>query len=164
MGLLTCSRKKSTLTSTSNEQVNTFLCFWDLFWMHCRIFEVSFSYRPYSRDNNRHGSTKNNSNKSERPVDALAVKKITHWLTDNLKSRDASASENWRNRNPNIGHHGVAKVFQRRHEIMLQCFFAFLEKHSNEFHSIGFQQRLDYGLWKKYKSTVAPAAAVWAGN
>ena len=39
-------------------------------------------------------------NKSERPVDALAVKKIsithslTHSVTDNLKSRDASASKN----------------------------------------------------------------------
>ena len=34
--------------------------------------------------------TKNN---SERPVDALAVKNIPHPLTDNLKSRDASASK-----------------------------------------------------------------------
>ena len=32
-------------------------------------------------------------NNSERPVDALAVKKVNHWLTDNLKSRDASASK-----------------------------------------------------------------------
>ena len=36
-------------------------------------------------------------NKSERPVDALAVKNInhslTHSVTDNLKSRDASASK-----------------------------------------------------------------------
>ena len=32
-------------------------------------------------------------NNSERPVDALAVKKVTHSLTDNLKSRDASASK-----------------------------------------------------------------------
>ena len=35
-------------------------------------------------------------NKSERPVDALAVKKgesLTHSLTNNLKSRDASASK-----------------------------------------------------------------------
>ena len=31
--------------------------------------------------------------KSERPVDALAVKKVNHSLTDNLKSRDASASK-----------------------------------------------------------------------
>ena len=30
---------------------------------------------------------------SERPVDALAVKKVTDWLTHNLKSRDASASK-----------------------------------------------------------------------
>ena len=31
---------------------------------------------------------------SERPVDALAVKKkVNYWLTDNLKSRDASASK-----------------------------------------------------------------------
>ena len=36
--------------------------------------------------------------KSERPVDALAVKKyqsFTHSLTDNFKSRDASASKNF---------------------------------------------------------------------
>ena len=36
-------------------------------------------------------------NKSERPVDALAVKKyhsLTESLSDNLKSRDASASKN----------------------------------------------------------------------
>ena len=32
--------------------------------------------------------------KSERPVDALAVKNINDSLTDNLKSRDASASKN----------------------------------------------------------------------
>ena len=32
--------------------------------------------------------------KSERPVDALAVKNIPHPLTDNFKSRDASASKN----------------------------------------------------------------------
>ena len=34
-------------------------------------------------------------NNSERPVDALAVEKsyITHSVTDNLKSRDASASK-----------------------------------------------------------------------
>ena len=32
-------------------------------------------------------------NNSERPVDALAVKNITHPLTDNFKSRDASASK-----------------------------------------------------------------------
>ena len=35
-------------------------------------------------------------NKSERPVDALAIKKyesLTHSLTDNFKSRDASASK-----------------------------------------------------------------------
>ena len=36
-----------------------------------------------------------NNKKSERPVDALAVKTlITHSLTDNFKSRDASASKN----------------------------------------------------------------------
>ena len=39
-----------------------------------------------------------NENKSERPVDALSVKNINHSLTDsptdNLKSRDASASKN----------------------------------------------------------------------
>ena len=34
-------------------------------------------------------------NKSERPVDALAVKNINYWATDNLKSRDASASKKW---------------------------------------------------------------------
>ena len=33
-------------------------------------------------------------NNSERPVDALAVKNINDRLTDNLKSRDASASKN----------------------------------------------------------------------
>ena len=36
-------------------------------------------------------------NKSERPVDALAVKKhqsLTDSLSDNFKSRDASASKN----------------------------------------------------------------------
>ena len=32
--------------------------------------------------------------KSERPVDALAVKNIPYPLTDNLKSIDASASKN----------------------------------------------------------------------
>ena len=32
--------------------------------------------------------------KSERPIDALAVKNMNHPLTDNFKSRDASASEN----------------------------------------------------------------------
>ena len=32
-------------------------------------------------------------NNSERPVDALAVKKVNYWLTDNLKSKDASASK-----------------------------------------------------------------------
>ena len=32
-------------------------------------------------------------NNSERPVDALAVKTVNHSLTDNLKSRDASASK-----------------------------------------------------------------------
>ena len=37
----------------------------------------------------------NNKNNSERPVDALAVKKVNDSLnTDNLKSRDASASKN----------------------------------------------------------------------
>ena len=35
-----------------------------------------------------------NINNSERPVDALAVKKMNDWLTHNLKSRDASASKN----------------------------------------------------------------------
>ena len=34
-----------------------------------------------------------NSKKSERPVDALAVKNMNHPLTDNFKSRDASASK-----------------------------------------------------------------------
>ena len=38
-------------------------------------------------------------NNSERPVDALAEKHP--WLTDNLKSRDASASKNF-----NIGKEG----------------------------------------------------------
>ena len=33
-------------------------------------------------------------NNSERSVDALAVKKVTDSLTDNLKSRDTSASKN----------------------------------------------------------------------
>ena len=33
-------------------------------------------------------------NNSERPVDALAVKKMNDWLTHSLKSRDASASKN----------------------------------------------------------------------
>ena len=33
-------------------------------------------------------------NKSERPVDALAVKKMNYSPTDNLKSRDASAPKN----------------------------------------------------------------------
>ena len=33
-------------------------------------------------------------NNSERSVDALAVKKVDDSLTDNLKSRDASASKN----------------------------------------------------------------------
>ena len=34
-------------------------------------------------------------NNSERPVDASAVKKkVNYWLTDNLKSRDDSASKN----------------------------------------------------------------------
>ena len=33
-------------------------------------------------------------NNSERPIDALALKKVNHWLSDNLKSRDASASKN----------------------------------------------------------------------
>ena len=33
-------------------------------------------------------------NNSERPVDALAIKKVTDSLSDNLKSRDASASKN----------------------------------------------------------------------
>ena len=33
-------------------------------------------------------------NNFERPVDALAVKKVNHSVTDNLKSRDASASKN----------------------------------------------------------------------
>ena len=33
-------------------------------------------------------------NKSERPVDALALKTVNHPLTDNLESRDASASKN----------------------------------------------------------------------
>ena len=32
-------------------------------------------------------------NKSKRPVDALAVKKVSDWLTHSLKSRDASASK-----------------------------------------------------------------------
>ena len=32
-------------------------------------------------------------NNSERPVDALAVKNVNYWLTDSLKSRDASASK-----------------------------------------------------------------------
>ena len=32
-------------------------------------------------------------NKSERPVDALAVKKVNYSVADNLKSRDASASK-----------------------------------------------------------------------
>ena len=32
-------------------------------------------------------------NNSERPVDALAVKKVTYSLSDNLKSKDASASK-----------------------------------------------------------------------
>ena len=32
-------------------------------------------------------------NNSERPVDALAIKKVTDSLSDNLKSRDASASK-----------------------------------------------------------------------
>ena len=36
------------------------------------------------------GAWKNN---SVRPVDALAVKKVNHSVTDNLKSRDASASK-----------------------------------------------------------------------
>ena len=31
--------------------------------------------------------------KSERPVDALAVKNVNYSLSDNLKSRDASASK-----------------------------------------------------------------------
>ena len=35
----------------------------------------------------------NNKNSSERPVDALAIKKVNDSLTDNLKSRDASASK-----------------------------------------------------------------------
>ena len=33
-------------------------------------------------------------NNSERPVDALAIKKVNRPLTDNIKSRDASASKN----------------------------------------------------------------------
>ena len=33
-------------------------------------------------------------NNSERPVDALAEKLMTHWLTDNLESRNASPSKN----------------------------------------------------------------------
>ena len=33
-------------------------------------------------------------NNSERPVDALAVKNVNYSLSDNLKSRDASASKN----------------------------------------------------------------------
>ena len=32
-------------------------------------------------------------NNSEKPVDALAVKKVTDSVSDNLKSRDASASK-----------------------------------------------------------------------
>ena len=32
--------------------------------------------------------------KSKRPVDALAVKNINYSLSDNFKSRDASASKN----------------------------------------------------------------------
>ena len=46
--------------------------------------------------------------KSERPVDALAVKTVNHPLTDNLESRDASASKNpetiWRIIVTNKGH------------------------------------------------------------
>ena len=47
------------------------------------------------------GSDKN----SERPVDALAVKKVNHSLTENLKSRDASASKNlhWKVKVAKIG-------------------------------------------------------------
>ena len=35
-------------------------------------------------------------NNSERPVDALALKKVNHWLSDNQnqESRDARASKN----------------------------------------------------------------------
>ena len=33
-------------------------------------------------------------NNSERPVDALAIKKVNRPLTDNIKSRDASAFKN----------------------------------------------------------------------
>ena len=42
-----------------------------------------------------YGSRQWEVNNSERPVDALAEKGelLTHWLTDNLKSRDASASK-----------------------------------------------------------------------
>ena len=36
----------------------------------------------------------NTRNNSERPVDALAVKKVNHSVTDNLKSRETSASKN----------------------------------------------------------------------
>ena len=37
--------------------------------------------------------------KSERPVDALAVKTVNYPLTHSLKSRDASASKNFTIRN-----------------------------------------------------------------
>ena len=45
----------------------------------------------------RNWDNKDQNNKSERPVDALAVKNVNYSLSDNLKSRDASASKNLEN-------------------------------------------------------------------
>ena len=53
----------------------------------------------------------NNKNSSERPVDALAIKKVNDSLTDNLKSRDASASKNEEERGKKIRKIGRKIVF-----------------------------------------------------
>ena len=53
------------------------------------------NYRHHNHNQHHHHIT-TIINNSERPVDALAVKKVNDSLTDNLKSRDASASKNIR--------------------------------------------------------------------
>ena len=51
-----------------------------------------YQHESYIYPNQASRKIKNN---SERPVDALDVKKMNDWLTHNLKSRDASASKKY---------------------------------------------------------------------
>ena len=69
----------------------------EMCWFHMGIAQIALDpthppptpgYPPTPLSNRQ--MWKNN---SERPVDALAVKKMNDWLTHNLKSRDASASK-----------------------------------------------------------------------